>query len=106
MRSLDFGTPKHVVKSVFYEVLISVRVRLCACIYVCVFMGGERGEVGILIVLSSAGEGNVKIALGGIYHASAIYDRYFHFAYSHVQYYRWGSSKQVLYSFVKEGYQF
>ena len=41
MRFLDFGTPKHVVKIVFYEVLISVRVRVCACIYVCMFMGGE-----------------------------------------------------------------
>ena len=64
MRSLDFGTPKHVVKSVFYEILISMRVCVCACICVCVSMGGE-GE-GILIVLSSASEGNVKIASGGI----------------------------------------
>ena len=33
MRSLDFGVPKLVVKSVFSEVLITVRVCVCACIY-------------------------------------------------------------------------
>ena len=41
MRSLDFGTRKHVVKSVFYEILISMMVCVCACICVFVFMGGE-----------------------------------------------------------------
>ena len=55
MRPLDFSTPKRVVRNIYFEVFISVRVRVCACIYVCVFMGGV--EVGILIVLSSAGEG-------------------------------------------------
>ena len=64
MRSLDFGTPKHVVKSVFYEILISMRV--CVCMYMCVCVHGGGGGLGILIVLSSVSEGNVKIALGGI----------------------------------------
>ena len=65
MRSLDFGTPKHVVKSVFYEVLISMKVCVCVHVYTCVCSWGRRG-VEILIVLSSAGEGNVKKAIGGI----------------------------------------
>ena len=65
MRSLDFSTPKHIMRIIFSRVFISVRVRMCACIYVCVFVG--RGvDVGIMIVLSSAGEGNVKRASGGI----------------------------------------
>ena len=29
MRSLDFGAPKHVVKSVFYEILICMGVCVC-----------------------------------------------------------------------------
>ena len=63
MRSLDFGTPKHVVKSVFCDILISMRVCVCACICMCLSMGGGKG---ILIVPSSVGERNVKIASGGI----------------------------------------
>ena len=38
MRSLDFGIPKHVVKSVFYEILISMRV--CVCMHMCVCVHG------------------------------------------------------------------
>ena len=53
MRSLEFDTPKHVVKNVFYEIPICMRVYVRVCICVCVFMGG-RGGVGILIVLLSA----------------------------------------------------
>ena len=41
MRSPDFGTSKHVVKSVFYEILISMRV--CVCMYMCVCVHGVEG---------------------------------------------------------------
>ena len=56
MRYLDFSSPKSVMRSIFFEVFISVRgVYVRACLYVC---GGV--EMGILIVLLSAGEGSVK----------------------------------------------
>ena len=57
MRYLNFNTPKSVMRSIFYDCLISVR-GACACV--------GRVEVGILIVLLSADEGSVKIAVGGI----------------------------------------
>ena len=58
MRYLDFSTPKSVMRSIFFEFLISVG---------CVWEGGRgkeererKMEVGIIIVLLSAGEGEAK----------------------------------------------
>ena len=56
MRYLDFSTPKSVMRSIFFEVFISVR-----GVY-----GGGGLEVGILIVLLSAGEGKEVIVLSRI----------------------------------------
>ena len=56
MRYLDFSTPKSVMRSIFFEVFISVR-----GVY-----GGGGLEVGILIVLLSAGEGKEVIVLSMI----------------------------------------
>ena len=64
MRSLDFITLKYVVRSIFFQDFISVRVCVCICMYVCVFVGGV--EVEIPIVMLGAGEGSVKIAPSGI----------------------------------------
>ena len=84
MRYLDFSSPKSVMRSIFFEVFISVRsVYVRACVFVCVW----GVEVGILIVLLSAGEGSVKIASSGMSCKCVVCDGYFHFAYSHVQYY-------------------
>ena len=54
---LDFSTPKSVMRSLFFEVVISVGWVVCMCM--CWGGGGEM-EVGILIVLLSASEGRAK----------------------------------------------
>ena len=51
---------------VFSMKFLSVWGFVCVHVYMCVCSCGGGLEVGILIVLSSAGEGNVKIASGGI----------------------------------------
>ena len=65
MRSLDFNTPKYVVRGIFFQDSISVSVCVCigmyVCMYVCMCVRGGV-EVEIPIVMLCAGEGSVKIA--------------------------------------------
>ena len=51
MRYLDFSTPKSVLISIYFDAFISVR---------SVWVGVGEMEVGILIVLLSAGEGECE----------------------------------------------
>ena len=65
MRSLDFSTLKYVVRSIFIQDFISVRVCVCIYTYVCMCVCGGV-EVEIPIVMLGAGEGSAKIAPSGI----------------------------------------